>query len=260
MTTILSIIMNLTGEVISTNYPYSIIMSGISETTTKQINIPVLIKINKQDLLKAGNLKNGNNKDIIRILASPTNVERATDFARSRGETEYANQTEAFNKNVIRNNIELVTSIIFKKGASLNLQNNIYSVYQSTIKEIKPKSTFNSQLRVNQRSYQAIIDLFMIKGQNISMIKHQRLSCVSKREKLRESLKDVLGYDIGPEQNKKVVPNRIFPPIQATTQRRSYPYPYPYPRRGGRKNTHNVRKYLAKSRKTRKTRKTRKLK
>lgn len=267
MTAILTIMMEITGEVIANDYPYSLAMSGISGSNL-EIMIPIEYAISKQDLQKAGEFRGVTipTRDLIRILTNKGTVIRATDFARARGQTQYANLDIATQSGVIQNNIELVFSLIFKKGNVLKIQSQDYSVYSSDLKKWSKSTTSGNP------SYKVDVSLFLVKGTKLSFRKRQELSCSNKRRKLRSSLKSVLNIDIGEPKGKQFVPKRLVPPqvsrprTSFTYPRYQYPYPaygrqyplgYPYAMRpqyrqyGGRKRAHTIRrkKCLRKTRK-----------
>lgn len=222
----LSIMMDITGEVLSDDYPYSLAMSGIS--TNSKLLIPTDFAISINDLQKAGEFKGLTvpSKELLRVLTSEQSVIRATDFARARGQTQYTNLDEATQAGVIKNNIELAVSLIFKKGSVLKIQSQDYSVYSESLKSWSKTSA--------KPSFEAKVALFLIKGTKVSFRKQQDLSCSDKRRKLRSSLKNVLNIDIGEPKGNQFVPKRLVKPTTRSSQSRSYrprimyPYGYPY--------------------------------
>jgi len=265
MTAILKIMMEITGEVIANDYPYSLPMSGVSGAN-QEIMIPTEYAISKPDLQKAGEFKGivVPTKELIRVLTNKATVIRATDFARARGQTQYTNLDRATESGVIQNNIELVLSLVFKKGNVLKIQSQDYSVYSSDLKKWSKTSA--------SPSYKVDVSLFLVKGTKVSFRKRQELSCSDKRRKLRSSLKSVLNIDIGEPKGKQFVPKRLIPPQVTRRQTsfpfqryqypymsygRQYPFGYPYARRpqyrqnGGRKSIQTIkrRKSLSRTRK-----------
>lgn len=222
MTANVKIIMELTGEVIADDYPYSLSMSGISGTNP-QLFIPTQYAISKQDLQKAGEFKGVSipTRELVRVLTNKDTVIRATDFAKARGQTQYPNLEQATQSGVIQNNIDLIMSLIFKKGNVLKIQSQDYSVYSSDLKKWTKTSAIPS--------YQANVSLFLVKGSKVSFRKQQELSCSDKRRKLRSSFKNVLNIDIGEPKGKQFVPKRLIPP-QVARSRTSRAYPrFQYP-------------------------------
>lgn len=267
MTAILKIMMEITGEVIANDYPYSLVMSDVSGTNL-ELMIPIDYAISKQDLQKAGEFKGNSipSKDLIRVLTNKTTVIRSTDFARARGQKQFTNIDIANQSGVIQNNIELVFSLIFKKGSVLKIQSQDYSVYSSDLKKWSRLQTSGSP------SYKVDIVLFLVKGTKMSFSKRQELLCSDKRRKLRSSLKSVLNIDIGDPKGKQLVPMRLIPPqvtksqasfefpryhIAYPTYRRQYPIGYSYAMRpqfrqnGGRRRSQTIRrrKYQCRTRK-----------
>lgn len=223
MTANVKIMMELTGEVIADDYPYSLAMSGISGSNV-QLFIPTQYAVSKQDLQKAGEFKGVTvpSRDLIRILTNKETVIRATDFARARGQTQYTNLDIATESGVIKNNLDLLVSLVFKKGNVLKIQSQSYSVYSSQLKKWNKASA--------APSYNVDVSLFLVKGTKVSFKKRQQLSCSDKRRKLRSSLKNVLNIDIGEPKGKQFVPKRLIPPKAPRLPSYRYPgFQYMYP-------------------------------
>jgi len=220
MTATLTILMDITGEILSNDYPYSLAMSGI--TTNNKLLIPTDFAISQKDIQKAGEFKGLTvpAKDLVRVLTSEQSVIRATDFARARGQTQYTNLEQATQSGVIKNNIELAISLIFKKRSVLKIQSQDYSIYSESLKSWTKTSS--------KPSFEAKVALFLVKGTNVSFRKQKELSCSDKRRKLRSSLKNILNIDIGEPNLDQFVPKRLIKPAPKRPlryrQRMMYPY------------------------------------
>ena len=91
------------------------------------------------------------------------------------------------------------------KKKNINLKGDTYRIYETNIVNIK----INEKSSVQVESVVVTVNITVLKSDS----KKQKLSCKVKREKLRESIKDVFKYDLlGPSKKDKTIATRLSVP------------------------------------------------
>ena len=232
MATVLNILMNITGEAIAENYKYEPNMT-VSNIKSNQLYIPYAIRLTNEDLKKADNFDTQfpSNVNLISIFTDPKTLYRAIDYASTGSEKQVKTLQDSEKEGILQSNIELLTTeLIFKRKNNIKLVGDIYTIYESSIKSIKINKATTRQVE----SVTVIVDLGIYQGE----IKRQKLTCIRKRQKLRNSFREVFGIDLlGEPKKRDVVPKRLVTPIIPLKVKPSppypgfgrYPYSYPYP-------------------------------
>ena len=227
----LSITLNISGEAIAKDYRYAPSMSvfdgGGSAATLasekdadkakptqplSQLFVPYAIKITRADIVKGGEFidpKKVTDKDLVRALSNQASVVRMLDYAEARSGTKGVGLDESASSGVLKANVDTVAQLLFKDGKQLKLQGEVYTIYSNKMvswKLEKPTTRDKGKVFV-------VMELSVVKGAHIGIIKKQRLLCPSRRANLRESIKAVTGKDLMGEPAKKplkTVPRRLI--------------------------------------------------
>lgn len=263
----LNITINVSGDAIAKNYKYSPSMSifdnsGLSSqpnegnkskdnklnTIPTQLYIPYAFRLTRADIVKGGEFndpKKVTDKDLICALGSQASAIRMLDYAEARTGKSSISLDDSQSSGTLKDNVDIITQLIFKNGKNLKLQNETYTIYANKIDSWKviPK-TLREKEKVN-----VVINISVARGKSIGFLRRQRLSCPEKRVELRESVKAVFGKDLMGEPARKplkVVPRRLFQASSNSTSRsrgtsnrsrrrmsdaelrRLYQYNYPY--------------------------------
>lgn len=259
----LSITINVSGDAIAKDYKYLPSMSvfnssGVSSKTALEENkskddnlnkvptqlfVPYAFRLTRADIVKGGEFvdpKKSTDADLIRALGNQASAIRMLDYAEARTGKSSINLNDAMSSGTLKDNVELITQLIFKNGKNIKLQNEVYTIYSNQMDSWKviPKTSREKE------KVSVVISISVARGKHIGFLRRQRLSCPGRRANLRESVKSVFGKDLIGEPAKKplkVVPRRLFQASSSSSRntrsrrrltddelRRLYRYNYPY--------------------------------
>lgn len=225
----LSIMFNSTGGVITKDYPYNISMSGASTSDTV-LYIPYKTKLTNKDLIAAAKLDKttATVKDLIIALTKQVTVVSSQDYAEATGQKMVDTYEQGVNAGYVEANINYVIGLTLAKNRKLLIKPTVYTINTSKLvswKRDSPGSGASSVVKL-----EAVVDISLVEGTKISFMKRQRESCKDKRERVRNSLKQVFNIDIGAPKPTGVVSRRLTAPVKKSkpTRRTRSLYGWPF--------------------------------
>lgn len=281
MATLLNIFMNVNGEAIAEDYKFKY-TPNMTNTSISNKNLFIVygVELDKEDIIDFGTKTNlfdnrfPPDEQILKLFTkSDETLFNMINFIKTRlsDESDKIAKTlsESKEKGILKNNVELLLNLILKRKQNIHLKNEVYTISESNINDTKDLKV-NEKTATQVESVSVKVDIDVYKGE----VNRQKISCISKRQRLRKSFKNVFNTDfLGKPKKSNVIPVLLITPSIATTiprlrypRYRNYPRNYAryrnYPRNyeryenilGGKKHTKLNKTKLTKHKKQRKSR------
>lgn len=185
----------------------------------KTIYFPFTIKVSKKDLIYALDLQSNikpNNNEMMSVFTKPGLLKLAIRNALKSGETTVNTIDEAENKNIIRDNLNLINELLFEPKNNITIYGHVYTIHSSdgiTAEINKFKNELLSGKAPLLLKLQCNVILNILDSASPSELEFKRLSCDMRKNLIIQDLEEILGTEIERDIRKDIKYLRRAPKI-----------------------------------------------
>lgn len=207
----------------------------------KTIYFPFTIKVTKKDLIRALDLESyakPQNKELMSVFTKPGLLRLAIKNSLKSGENPVNTIDEAVNKNIIKDNLDLINNILFSPKSNITIYTHVYTIHSTDgiVPEInKFKNSLLSGKPALILKLQSNVILNVLDSASPSDLEFKKLSCSMRKDLIIQDLEEILGTEIERDIKKDIKYLRRAPAISKydyyKKKEQYYPgyYPGAYP-------------------------------